>query len=797
MTRLEAEDEETPAAGYRPSPSDSSSPQGTAGTAGTTGTANASMTPSRRMSWGDAWGPLTLLVGVVVLANALYLLGVFHPDPLGTVSDLVSSSTPGVLPGMNTIDPNSGFTAQALGHLAALDLLHGHLPWWNPFEGVGAPLAGEMQSAALFPLTPLLALPDGQLPFHLLLELTSGIAAWRLGVRLGIAPWIAGAAGCAFALDGTFSWFEHAPVNAIAFAPMLLLGIERARSSTLSGTRHRWALIAIALALSLYAGFPEVAYLDGLLAVVWMLARAWGLQGAQLLRYARKLIAGTVVGLALAAPILVAFLDYLRAAYLGGHSSGFNGLALPHAGIAQLLFPYLFGPIFGFDTTSPVLGVIWGNVGGYLSTTLLLLCIVGCWSRRLRALRVGLVIWIVLGISRIYGFAPLVRLFDLLPDMRQVAAFRYLPPSVELAAVVLAALAVDDIRCRVVPGWYILVALSASVAAALGALDASRGIVTALGRTSHTHQWVLASLIWGFGAMAVVAIAAFAFRGRARVGLLVGCMVVDALAMFVVPELSAPRHVSVDSGLVQAVRQETGDGRFFTLGPFQPNYGSYYEVGELDVNDLPIPSRYAHYIATHLDSNIDPNIFIGTISLHPTGPGPIQELESYEANYETAGVRDIVAPSGLLTASQVRAMGLTFVYGDALADVYRLPQPAPLYSVVHGSCTLSHETVSGVISDCRGPATIERRELYMAGWSETAVTGTTTSATTTTSAVSSFGPLFQSVQVGSGSARLAFSFAPPHEDAALGALIVGVLLLLASWWLGSTGRRVHVHRPQR
>ena len=38
------------------------------------------------------------------------------------------------------IDPNVGFVTEADGHLAALDLLHGHLPWWNYFEGLGQPL---------------------------------------------------------------------------------------------------------------------------------------------------------------------------------------------------------------------------------------------------------------------------------------------------------------------------------------------------------------------------------------------------------------------------------------------------------------------------------------------------------------------------------------------------------------------------------------------------------------------------------------------------------------------------------
>ena len=54
------------------------------------------------------------------------------------------------LPGLPTIDPNVAFTSQALGIRAAHDWLSGHIPWWNAFEATGVPLAGEMQSAALF-----------------------------------------------------------------------------------------------------------------------------------------------------------------------------------------------------------------------------------------------------------------------------------------------------------------------------------------------------------------------------------------------------------------------------------------------------------------------------------------------------------------------------------------------------------------------------------------------------------------------------------------------------------------------
>src|SRR5262245_19537927 len=89
------------------------------------------------------------IAAVVLVANSPSLLGLSDPNPLGPRSGLVSSVTPGPLPGERAIDPNDGFTSQALGRRAALDWLHLHVPWWNPYEGTGAPLAAEMQSAAL------------------------------------------------------------------------------------------------------------------------------------------------------------------------------------------------------------------------------------------------------------------------------------------------------------------------------------------------------------------------------------------------------------------------------------------------------------------------------------------------------------------------------------------------------------------------------------------------------------------------------------------------------------------------
>jgi hypothetical protein len=70
---------------------------------------------------------------------------------------------PGPLPVLDTIDPNPGFTSQALGHRAVLEWLGGRVLWWNAYEGIGAPLAAGMHSPAFFPLTALVDLPSGQI----------------------------------------------------------------------------------------------------------------------------------------------------------------------------------------------------------------------------------------------------------------------------------------------------------------------------------------------------------------------------------------------------------------------------------------------------------------------------------------------------------------------------------------------------------------------------------------------------------------------------------------------------------
>ena len=615
------------------------------------------------------------IAAAVLIANVAYLIGAADANPLATRSGLAASVVAGPLPGERAADPNDGFTSQALGHRAALDLLHLRAPWWNPYEGTGAPLAGEMQSAALFPPTLLLALSSGQLYEHMLLELLAGICTYLLLRRLALARLASTAAGIAFALNGTFAWLAHAPVNPIPFLPMLLLGIEAAFAATVAGRRGGFALMAVAGALSVYAGFPEVAYADALLAVCWFAWRGACLEHARLGAFVRKGAAGVLVGTLLSAPLLAASADYVANASLGGHGHA-GAVHLPAAAAPQLVLPYVYGPIFAFSDPKHVVFGTWGSVGGFLSASLALLALVGLAAGRHRGLKVALSAWIVLALARMFGEPPgLGALLGLLPGMSRVALYRYGFPSVEFAVIVLAALGLDRLEGARLPRGRIAAAAAAALVlvalATAGALPYARR----LGSGSGQIRYFEASLIWGVAVVIAAAGAMLLRRSSLRIGLASAIVAVEALLLFVVPEASAPRSASLDTAPVEYLQRHLGSARFFTLGPLQPNYGTYFGVASLNANDLPVPTRFADYVTSRLDQAVDPTVFVGDLGggRARSAPSPEAELLRNRAGYRAAGVAYVLTPAG-----NPLPAGFALVFRSPTTWIYRLTGAEPL-----------------------------------------------------------------------------------------------------------------------
>lgn len=554
---------------------------------------------------------------------------------------------PGFAQGFPYADPNNAFTAQALGYRAALDWLNGTVPWWNYFSGVGLPLAAEYQPAAFFPPTLMLLLPNGMLLQHILLQIIAGWGTYGLLRQLGLSRFAAATGGALFAFNGALAWFDHAPALPVPFLPWMLWGIERAFVKAQLDMARGWRLFAVALWMSVVAGFPETAYLDGLLALAWSLLRLWQASGFRL-AFVVRLAAGGVVGLALSAPQTLAFFEFLPHAWLGGHDGGFANAALdPAAVLPGLLFPYVFGPIAAGGVAWDRLGRIWGNIGGYLSLIVVVLGLYGAMLRR-TPLTWLLLVWLFLALGKTFGFPVVSTLWNLIPGVAQAAFYRYAVPTWELAFIILAAQAIEDLRAQQHER-----ATHRRDIAILSALLLIAGVAYAAFLLPHFRGFVpirnaaLASVLWG--AMSVGALGAILWRCRpAKAATAIALLViVDNVLMFSVPTLSNPRAGKVDMEAIGFLQKNCGLQRIYSLGPIQANYGAYFSVAAINHNYLPINRLWVDWIRANLDAYADPISFIGNHRTAGTSvPTSSEELIRNLENYQWIGVKYVVTRAG-------------------------------------------------------------------------------------------------------------------------------------------------------
>lgn len=719
---------------------------------------------------------ILLLICAPFIARAPQLLGILIADPTLLYAGIargIHAGPFGGYPPYPTIDPNIAFTSHALGYRAAMDVLNGSLPWWNHFEAAGVPLAGEMQAAALFPLTLLLVLHNGQIYMHIVLQVIAGISTYALMRKMGCTRLGAVLAGLVFQFNGTYAWLANAVINPIAFMPLTLLGIETLRENVSVRRMGGAAWVTIGLAASLYAGFPEVAYVDGLLILMWTLVRSMTL--APQLRWkflGRVVIAGTAA-LAISAPILVAFADYLLVADTGGHSGGaiaFNTLSPAY--LLAMLVPYAFGGIFQV----PAYTGFWAWVGGYTGCILLVIAIAGLRGSALRGLRIALLAWISISLGLAYGMPGLSVIAKIIPGLKYVALFRYLPPSWEFCLAILAALALSDLNDRGfakrIKFAALIVAAACIIAAAithLHHLPLRQAIPQANKFALFTVMFIACALV------AVFAIATWVRSPSAQARAIAAIAVIEAILFFIVPTLSAPSRGTVATEGIRYLQEHMGFQRFVTLGPVQPNYGSYFGIAAVNHNDLPIPLDWTRYVSTHLDSNAPPILFTGVSRIDPSGPTAADSLIANIASYQKIGVGYMLVPHGMLEAPTMASLrnfvskpenGVRQVFSDDVMKIFALPAPAPYFDAT--GCALKTHSRDTLEANCSQPAHLRRLEQFMPGWSAR-VNGAEVP-------VERVGDIFQEVSLPAGSSLVEFKFAPPYIEWAYVAFLFGVAL---------------------
>ncbi|MBV8158039.1 MAG: hypothetical protein JO278_10295, partial [Dyella sp.] len=596
------------------------------------------------MKW--RWLPAVwLIVLLPVLIQLPVLLGWYDSDPMlfvGSVGDGARFRE-----GYPWIDPNVGFQAQALGKLSADQFLEGRVPWWNPYNGVGLPLAAEAQPASLFlPFVLLYHFRDGIIWVELLLQIIAGLCTYALLRRMKLTELAAVTGGLLYEFNGTFAWHGAPIIGPIAFLPMLLLGVEQLHARVSEDRAGGWLLVPVALAWSIYSGFPETAYLNGLFVGLWVLFRLPDLPARARRSYLGKLVFAVCVGLALSLPQIIPFIEFVSNAYVGGHEGYFVHYSLPGAAAALTLVPGLFGPIFRFNDPANIIRTIWGDIGGY-QTALQLAVMVLAVQVAPRRLVWAPVLWIVLCLGKTFDLRPVSDLANLVPMVTSAAFHRYAPVSWEFAGVVLVCLGIDAMQRGAIPrGRQVVVAFAVTCACVLGALWLAREPLQSLWNehdSAHAMGMALAWLAWSLmGALAIWLL------GIDRGGLkwLVLLLVADVLVTFVSPLRSGASQADRHHPGLAYLQEHVGLQRVYSLGPLAPNYGAYFRVPQINHNYLPVSQDWVAYVQARLDPASNEVTFLGGDNRASGHGTAIDQLKERRAAYQEVGVRYVIARPG-------------------------------------------------------------------------------------------------------------------------------------------------------
>jgi hypothetical protein len=249
----------------------------------------------------------------------------------------------------------------------AREIRGGRLPLWNPYAYAGVPFLSNPQTALFFPLTWLTwALPATlalTLPQVLKVAVAGPAMYWFLRT-LAVSPLAAFIGGAGFMLSTTLiAWLPWTYSTTMVFLPILFGLVERLARRV---DRRGVALLGLALAADMLAGYPPSA-LHGVLAVAaWALVRAPWRAGTS--RYFLGLATAALLGAGLTAVQMLPALDYMRESAVYFYRSQWTPpLAAAARSALTALMPYFFG--VGTQTWS---GWQFGITSTYIGVVLLL-----------------------------------------------------------------------------------------------------------------------------------------------------------------------------------------------------------------------------------------------------------------------------------------------------------------------------------------------------------------------------------------------------------------------------------------
>jgi hypothetical protein len=245
-------------------------------------------------------------------------------------------------------------------------LRQGHLPLWNPWLGMGAPLLANYQSALLYPPNLILAITGPAWGQGLLVTLHlvwAGIGMIVLARRFGLSLLAQSIAGLSFSLSGYLvARGGFLSINAAAaWLPWIVAAVDRlAQQASLTKVDRTGVLkailgFALVLALQWLAGHAQIAWYTLLLACLWASWRAVLVGRFKGLGWTALCVAGAgVFAFVLSAIQLLPTLEYLTQSH---RSAAIDpDFALTYSFWPWRLMGLLMPDVFG----SPANGDYWG-----------------------------------------------------------------------------------------------------------------------------------------------------------------------------------------------------------------------------------------------------------------------------------------------------------------------------------------------------------------------------------------------------------------------------------------------------
>jgi hypothetical protein len=626
---------------------------------------NESTERPRRVRLAGILGVLLYFVVLVCLSQVEVVFGGHSASPSVFFGHFTYHATPR----SPLIDNAEGFVRQSLDYLGVGLLIHGHSPWWNPYAGLGSPLAQDWSSAIFYPVTIVvewLHLDSSGIDVTALVDMViGGVCAYWLSRVLGLRRTAALVAGTAYCLAGSFVWGGSLFANVTAWTPASLALTVRLFDPR--GPRRRDVLLLAGVtAIQVLGGYPELFILQYVLLTlplgVAMLLRLC----VGRIRAVLALVEGLGIGVAATAFLWAPFASALRSEVVWNGA----GEALRHipAWADQVfLAPFAFGHLFN----KPLTAVEWYSIGGYVGGVAAFLALAAMFGWRRRPLIVApFAISALTAIMLINGLLPIAWVGKL-PLITVVPLARLTFISLELAVAVLAAVAVDRLPGRV--AWV----------AAMVVLGASLLYLFFTAPSQPRWEAVLfpvicilaAGMLW-FAMKNGPRMFRAVFRGNfpewAPSAILLGALAVELLVVSNVDwQTSTPAQPVLESPQwVSYVRSHLGDGRLYTADSLlYPSYAGDFGIRSVSFEDAVAPKLTVAFYRQQIGNMIKPFGFLGT-DYQKALAGHLQGLE-------LAGVTMVALPDPEC-APACDHLRLLDVDRASSVGVFAVPSPQPM-----------------------------------------------------------------------------------------------------------------------